>query len=50
MYKSMCFLIKVRSILLCLETHAGAIHFIFAVPACQHGGVNRMGHMTSGAV
>ncbi len=43
------FWIKVRSVLRCLETYAGVIHFIFAPScSCQHGGVNRMGHVTAG--
>ncbi len=52
MYRSMSFELKcaVNSVALKLMLAPPISYSLPAVPACQHGGVNRMGHVTSGAL
>ncbi len=52
MYRSMCFELKcaVNSVALKLMLASFISYSLSAVLACQHGGVNRMGHVTAGAL
>ncbi len=52
MYRSMSFELKcaVNSVALKLMLAPFISYSLSAVLACQHGGVNRMGHMTAGAL
>ncbi len=52
MYRSMSFEIKctVNSVAMKLMLAPFISYSLPAVLACQHGGVNRMGHVSSGAV
>ncbi len=52
MYRSMSFEIKctVNSVAMKLMLAPFISYSLPAVLACQHGGVNRIGHMLSGAV
>ncbi len=52
MYRSMSFELKcaVNSVALKLMLALLISYLLSAVLACQHGGVNRMGHVTAGAL